>query len=353
MIHTDWKGVRNLLAVRLDSMGDMLMTTPALRALKESLKGVHITLLASNVGAEIASHIPEIDEVIPFQAPWVATGTQPRPEEVRRALEAVRQQAFEAAVIFTVNSQNPLPAALFLYQADIPLRLGYAKENPYDLLSHWVPDPEPAKLVRHEVERQLALVKTIGATTRKTALSFQVTWKDLMMVRHLMVSLGLGREPWFILHPGSREARRSYPAEQFIEAAEMVLSMWPGKVLVTGIAEETDLVRQIVKRLGQRAIPLAGHFRIGEFAALIKMAPVIVTNNTGPVHLAAALGTPVVDVYARMNTQHTPWKVPSKVLYFDVPCKLCERGICPDGVHAAPKTVAPSQVYQAVMSYLK
>src|SRR5205823_14157314 len=86
---------------------------------------------------------------------------------------------------------------------------------------------------------------------------------------------------------------------------------------------------------------------LAELAALISLAPVLIANNTGPVHVAAALGTPVVDLYALTNPQHTPWAVPNRVLNHDVPCKYCYKSVCPQGHHNCLRLVTPPAVAQA------
>jgi ADP-heptose:LPS heptosyltransferase len=163
-----WEKARNILCVRLDSLGDVLMTTPALRALRESLPGCRITLLTSQAGAAVAPYVPEIDDVIVFAAPWMKVA---RPDPDQGILRDLAKRNFDAAAIFTVYSQNPLPPAYLCYLAGIPLRAAHCRENPYHLLSHWVPDPEPG-LPRHEVERQLALMEAVGCRTIDRRLSF-------------------------------------------------------------------------------------------------------------------------------------------------------------------------------------
>src|SRR4051812_3626543 len=131
-----WGRARRILCVRLDTMGDVLMTTPAIRALREAQVGRRITLLTSGPGAAIARLVPEIDEVIAYDAPWLKRGAERRDAEPDRALIArLRGMKFDAAVIFTVYSQSALPAALLCYLAGIPRTLARCRENPYALLS--------------------------------------------------------------------------------------------------------------------------------------------------------------------------------------------------------------------------
>ena len=100
--------------------------------------------------------------------------------------------------------------------------------------------------------------------------------------------------------------------------------------------------------MGVHSFSLAGELDLGELAALLAMAPLLIANNTGPVHVAAAVGTPVVDLYALTNPQHTPWGVPNRVLNHDVPCKYCYKSVCPEGHHHCLTLVPPEAVVEAV-----
>src|SRR4051812_4196285 len=143
MNNRDWKNARNILCVRLDNGGDVLMTTPAIRAIKNSQPQRRITLLTSNAGAAMARHIPEIDAVIRCEAPWVKNAAAQRPTAVLELRDDIAARQFDAAIIFTVYSQTPLPAAMLCFLAGIPLRLAHCRENPYHLLTEWVRETEP------------------------------------------------------------------------------------------------------------------------------------------------------------------------------------------------------------------
>jgi ADP-heptose:LPS heptosyltransferase len=94
---------------------------------------------------------------------------------------------------------------------------------------------------------------------------------------------------------------------------------------------------------------VTGALDLAELAALISSVPVLITNNTGPSHIAAAVGTPVVCLYALTNPQHTPWLVPSRVLSYDVPCRWCYRSACPEGHHACLRQVPTDDVVSAAL----
>jgi lipopolysaccharide heptosyltransferase II len=349
MVATEaWAAARNVLAVRLDALGDVLMTTPALRALKESLPGRRLTLLTSPGGAAAAGCVPEVDEVIIYDAPWMKP-TAPRQDcgpEYAMA-EHLRLRNFGAAAIFTVYSQNPLPAAFLCYLAGIPLRLAHCHENPYQLLTDWVPDPEPAGTIRHEVRRQLDLVATVGCQTNDDRLSFRVPVVARMSVMRLLCALSIDNRPWVVMHPGATAPSRRYPPESFAEVARRLHDEMGCRIVFTGSAEECDLVEAVRAAAGVPSHSLAGRLGLAELAALLERAPLLVANNTGPVHVAAAVGTPVVDLYALTNPQHTPWGVPCRVLSHDVPCKYCYKSVCPEGHNDCLRRVTPEQIVAA------
>lgn len=349
----DWLVARRLLAVRLDNLGDVLMTTPALRALREGRPDRHITLLSSPVGAALLPFIPEIDATLVVESPWMPGAPMP-PARFDDMVQQLRQADFDAAVIFTVYSQNPLPAAMLCWQAGIPLVLAHCRENPYHLLSDWVPDPEPHEMVRHEVRRQLDLVGQIGAYTRDEHLSFRLRPEDVQQAADQLGRLGIDPERHLLLlHPGATAASRRYPPEHFVELADQLAGQKSLQLVFTGDASEAGLIDSIRARLRHPIPTLAGHLNLGELAAVIAAADLLIANNSGPVHIAAAVGTPVVDLYALINPQHAPWRVASRVLYHDVPCRFCYRSICPQGHHDCLRRLAPERVARAAYELLE
>lgn len=349
-----WQQARRILCIRLDTIGDVLMTTPAIRALKEARPGRFITLLTSTPGRVAASLIPEVDDVIVYDPPWMKA-TQPRRDSSCDVdmIDRLRRQNFDAAVIFTVYSQNPLPAALLCYLADIPLRLAHCHENPYQLLSHWVPDPEPAHGIRHEVRRQLDLAATVGARTDDERLSLRYSAAARRRVAAALDDFGVAAgQPWMVLHAGASAASRRYPAESFAMAARELVRDAGCQIVFTGSAEERPLVEDIRAAMQAPSRSLAGSLDLEELAALLAEAPLLISNNTGPVHVAAAVGTPVVVLYALTNPQHTPWGVACRVLSHDVPCKYCYKSVCPEGHHDCLRQISADAVVSAARELL-
>jgi lipopolysaccharide heptosyltransferase II len=347
-----WADAKRILCVRLDGAGDLLMTTPALRALREFSPDRRLTLLTSPAGAAAARHVPEVDDVIVFRAPWMKAPCG-SPSDDGALIAGLAARGFDAAVIFTVYSQNPLPAAYLCRLANVPLRLAHCRENPYHLLTDWVPDPEPQRLLRHEVRRQLDLVATVGNRPRNERLSFSLAPAAKRRAARMLASMGIaGGRRLVVAHPGASAASRRYPPELFAQALERLHALVDCDIVLTGDEGEAPLVQEIIASSRSPIRSLAGRLDLASLGALLARADVVISNNTAPAHIAAAVGTPVVDLYALTNPQHAPWLVEQRVLYHDVPCRYCYKSVCPEGHHACLRSVAPETVAAAAAELL-
>jgi lipopolysaccharide heptosyltransferase II len=205
--------------------------------------------------------------------------------------------------------------------------------------------------IRHEVQRQLDLVASIGCATDDLHLSIDIGSHAIGAVLQKLRAIGLDmNRPWLVVHPGASAASRRYPPEHFVIVARRLISEFGFQILFTGTQPEADLVESIRLGIGRDSFSLTGTLGLEQFAALIHLAPLLIANNSGPVHIAAALGTPVVDLYALTNPQHTPWMVSHRTLYQDVPCRNCYKSICPMGHHNCLRLVTPEQVVEAALS---
>jgi ADP-heptose:LPS heptosyltransferase len=349
-----WVSADHVLCVRLNTLEGVLLTTPALRAVKASRPARRITLLTLPAGAEAAPCVPEIDAVLTCDArAGQATGGDPDGSADQALIDRLRHGRFDAAVIFTAPDQDPLPAASLCHAACIPLRLAHCRASPDGLLSDWVADTEPVGTARHEVRRQLDLVAAVGCRTDDDRLSFRVTERAVCDDLRLLYRLGIDQErPWVILHAGAGAASRRYPREAFAEVARQLTMARGVQVLFTGSPEERELVEWIRDAMGAPSWSAVGLVSLEELGALIALAWGFIASHSGLVHIAAAQGTPVVDLYALTRPQQSPWRVPHRVLSHEVPCKFCYQSVCPEGHHHCLRLVAPGAVVEATCELL-
>lgn len=360
MIDAAWQAARRILAVRLDNLGDVLVTTPAIHALKTALPAAEVTLLAGPVGAQAGRLNPDVADVVVYEAPWVDPW-QRLPQDSRREeamLAVLRAGRFDAAAIFTSFRQSPLPAAYLCYLADIPLRLAASIDAPGSLLTTRHRHPNRPM---HEVERGLDLVRAVGIPPAATDLVLRppaATRRRMAAWLATAGAEGRGRTgPRVVVHPGCSMPARTAPPEQFAEIVAGLVARMDATVVLTGAAGERALVEQVAALVPAEhraaVVPAAGRFAFDELCALIAAADLVVTNNTGPMHVAAAVKTPVIALFALTNPpeQWGPWRVPHRLLFHDVPCRLCYSRVCPYD-QACLRRVSSAEVLAAATELL-
>ena len=367
-----WRDARRVLAVRLDNLGDVLVTSPALRAIKESLPQISLTLLASPVGAQVGRLNPYVDDVIVYQAPWMDPWSQlPQDTDRERAMvETVAAGRFDGAIIFTSFRQSSLPAAYLCYMAGIPLRLAASIDGPGSLLTTRHKHPEH---MMHEVERGLDLVGAIGLGADADDLVLKTP--DDARVRLAQRLPSPPREPspptplptageggrrgglLVVVHPGCSMPARTYPWQMFGRVVDLLVERMGATVVVTGAADERELVERVRGCVQEpnrdRVLGMAGTLPFDEFCALIERADLTITNNTGTMHVSAAVKTPVVALFALTNPpeQWGPWRVPHRQLYHEVSCRICYKRACPYN-HECLTLVSPEAVVEAARELL-
>ncbi|WP_171037864.1 glycosyltransferase family 9 protein [Dyadobacter luticola] len=316
--------LRNVLCIRADNMGDVLMSSPALCALKDTF-GSKITLLTSQAGSLVAPYLNCVDELIIAELPWVKSIAEDAPDLQVLAAD-IASRNFDAAIIFTVYSQSSLPAAMLVSIAGVNIRAAYSRENPYDLLTTWLPDTEPYQQILHQVDRDLNLVKALGAKPVDIHIRLKRNVADFKLVHEKLAPFHLRLEtPFLLLHPGVSEEKRRFPVDLWIAAGKLLEERFNIPLLISGSASERELAGHIAAGIGINAINVAGMFSLGGFIEVVAHAACVVSVNTSTIHIAAATQTPVVVLYAQTNPQHTPWQSPHEILPFSVPKHLQSR----------------------------
>ena len=312
----DWAAVRRLLVVRCDNLGDVLMTGPALRALRAAAPRATLDLLASPGGAAAAALLPEVDGLVVHSPAWQLAGpaVDPDPAEQDALVARLAAEGYDAAVVLTSFSQSPWPAAGVLRAAGVPVRAGLSKEFGGTGLTHWVPSP-PDDL--HQVDRMLHLLARVGVAPDGTDL-------------RVRVPEGAPRRggDYAVVLPGASCSSRRWSPDRWAEVCRGLRAAGL-HVVVTGPGTERDLVGGIAAASG--AEPLAGALDLAGLAALLDGAAVALTGNSGGMHLADALRTPLVVLFAgtELEQQYAPRTTTAAVLRRPTPCTPCRAFDCP------------------------
>lgn len=326
---SEWSNVRNILVMRLDNIGDVIMTSPALRAIKENLPACRLTLMASPSGAHAALLLPWVDEVFSWQALWQDLGSLDfNPQREWQLIQTLRDRHFDAAIIFTSFSQSPHPPAFVCYLAGIPLRLGESKQYGNGVLTTEVPAlPDEV----HQVERNLRLIEAVGFQVRDRSLSIQFDLDAEQTALQLLARHSIVDCPYILLNPWTSCQSRNYDSLRFAIAAKQLAQQTGMPIVVTGVLKDRDRAQSILTTLEPHAIDLIGRTTLPQLAALIASAQLVLTNNTSTMHIADATRTPSVIMFAgtEYESQWRPRHNLSHLLRRPTSCSPCYAFTCP------------------------
>ena len=338
-----------LLVARLDSMGDVLVSGPAIRAVAAAAD--HLTLLTGPSGEAAGRLLPGVDDVLVWSCPWIANPAPPvSPAEVGELVGRLAALRLDEAVILTSFHQSPLPTALLLRLAGVPRVVASSEDYPGSLLDLRLPvageGPEP--------ERMLATVRAAGFELPPGDDGKLAVRLPPVAARHH----GVPDFPYVVVHPGTTAAARAYPAERWAATVRQLGDAgWA--VVVTGSESERELTAGIVAaaRAGlpvgrdrPAVLDLAGALGLAKLARLLAGAHVVLVANTGPAHLAAAVGTPVVSLFSPVvpAIRWAPYGVPVVLLGDQqAPCRDTRRTVCPVPGHPCLSGVEPAAVVAA------
>ncbi len=335
---------RRILVRAVNWVGDAVMTTPAIGAIRESFPQAEITLLANPLVAQLFSPHQWIDRVITFDRNGVHRGLFGR----FRLAQELRKAAFDVAIILP----NSFDSALVPWLAGIPVRLGKSSDGRgFMLTARYCPDARQA--VAHEVEYYLGLVRHFGITGQAQVPLLTVTEAEAHSADLRLAEHGLSADDLIVgINPGAAfgSAKRWYP-ERFGEVAERLAGEWDAKVVVFGGAGETDIAAGIERHLAGRCCNLAGKTSVRELMALIRRCNFFVTNDSGPMHIAAALGVPLVAVFG--STDHattSPYTDQATIVRKEIECAPCKLRECPTD-HRCMTAVSSDDVIAAAQKY--
>jgi ADP-heptose:LPS heptosyltransferase len=330
-----------VLVARLDNAGDVLLAGPAVRAVAAHVEKV--VMLTGPHGTAAAELLPGVDQIIEWCAPWIDPDPAPVTAEHVAALhEAVRAQVPDAAVLLTSFHQSPLPLALLLRLAGVGWIGAISEDYPGSLLDlrHHVDGDPP------EAQRALDLVHAAGYPLPPEDDGRLAVRRPLPDVEALT-----GGPGYVVLHPGASVPAREWPARHCTQAVH-ALATTGHRVVVTGSAREQHLTALVAGDVG---IDLGGRTDLRTLAAVLDGACVVVAGNTGPAHLAAAVGTPVVSLFAPVvpAARWAPYGVPMVLLGDqDAPCRSTRARHCPVPGHPCLSGVDPTDVVAAVSSLM-
>jgi lipopolysaccharide heptosyltransferase II len=325
-------------------VGDAVMSLPALRALRQRFPQAHISILAKPWVADLYRREPFCDELIPY-TPRSAT-------EKWTAARALRSRHFDTAILL----QNAFEAAAIAYVAGIPERIGYSRDGRGFLLTRAIPVPKPGEIPRHERFYYLEMLRRAGildVLPSNDVIRLEGAPAARVAGLERFRQLGLG-DIVIGVSPGAAygTAKRWLP-DRFAESASLIANELGASVAVFGSKEERDLCQYVVGETDMPIKNFAGETTLAEFIDLAAACRVYLTNDSGAMHIASALGVPTVAIFGATDDQTTgPTGALAKVVREQVECSPCLKRECPID-HRCMTRVSAARVAETALELLK
>ena len=321
--------INKILVIRVDGIGDLLNSTPAISLLRENYPSAEITVLASPLNASVLIGNPDVDRILVFDRNGKHRGLLPQLQFYRE----LRRERFQLVVAMQTAMWSHLVALL----SGAPYRLGRYQKRFRSTLTHaW--RGKYAKGETHEVDRNLELVRLICKGEGKRKLTFHLLPNEITTTKTRVASWGIGADSFLIgIHPGGSSFDKRWPEKQYAELADKLALHYDATILLLHGPGEEALTHNIQKVMQSPAISHAPE-TIRELGAFLSCCDLVVCNDSGPMHLAAALGVPMVAIFG--PTDHVAWHPMSEnasIVRRDMPCWPCSAHKCKIGWECTKK----------------
>jgi heptosyltransferase-2 len=338
-------GINRILVRGVNWVGDTVLSYPAVQQLKTFFPKSHLAVLVPSYLVDLWKTCPYVNEIIPFQK---KAGIGSIWEDLNLS-QSLKQKNFDLAVILPRSFRSALP----IYLARIPIRVGYRDEWPSLFLTHGIRRTKEV-LHGHRVHYYRKVIEPLGKIEGFPSSQLFLREEDRTWADQALKDLGIpDGKPLIGMNPGATYgSAKCWHPDRFGELGKRVANKWQANVLLFGKEGERPIVYEVLRHLGTKGIDLTGKTGLLQLAALLERCTLLVTNDTGTMHIATAVGTPVVALFGptpRLTTG--PWGEGHVVVSRDVPCSPCWKRICPTD-HRCMEDITVEEVEEVVVKQL-
>lgn len=369
-LNTDFSQIKSILVVRLDEIGDVVMTTPFLRELRRLFPNAWISLVVKPQVYNLVELCPYVNEILIYDwnVPRLFKPLQRHWRAFQLARNHLWKRRFDLAILPRWDTDN-YHGTFVAYFSGAPLRVGYSvnvndwkrqSNKGFDLLlTHTLMNDSP----KHEVEQNLSIIHFLGGEIKEDSLELWLGEKDEIFAEEFIKIHNIGHEDFLIaLGPGAGSPKRQWPPQLFVELGEWLIKRYKAKLLVIGGCKENAIGQMLRNKLGRNVLNMAGMTTLRQAAALLKRCRLFIGNDSGPMHLAAAVGTPVIELSchpmssSKNNSVNSPyrfgpWRVRSIILQPERALPPCVEECIVNQPHCI-LGITIEQVKQAVLKIL-
>ena len=328
--------MRNVLIIKLRYIGDVLLATLTVRAIKSARPDVRITMMVNRGTEDVLSWNPDLDEIVVLDKGSLAAQW--------RLIAGLRRRRFDTVIDLTDGDRS----AFLSWISGAPVRIGFNDEHRWRGRSYTeVVQPVPG--VRHRIDRDLEALKPMSIQAGSKEPQLWLTPEEEKSADQLLDQLGVQRsQPIVILQPGARYWFKAWPPERFAELADQLTAQYGCQVLIGGSHQDIDLAQQIRQMAKSSPIMMAGRTTIKQFVAIAKKSALFVGGDSGAMHMASAVGTPVVALFGPSNPREWgPRGAPVEVLYKELDCRSCFHPTCIRGEENCMRLITVEEVMSA------
>ncbi len=327
--------LQNILVIKLRYLGDVLLATPMLHALKAAYPMARLSVLVNRGTEEILLRNPYVDEVMLLEKGSIAAQWS--------FASDLRRKRFDTVIDLTDADRS----AFLTWMSRAPIRIGFNDERRWRGRGYTT--VVQGESGGHRIERDLAALAPLGITASDRLPKLWLSVEDEARAEEVLSRLGVQREQrTVVIQPGARYWFKAWPHERFAELADRLTAEYHCQVLIGGSFQEIDLAQQIVRAAKCRPVVLAGQVGIKPFAAILKRSALLVGNDSGAMHIATAVGTPLVALFGPSNPREWgPRGGACEVIYKELDCRACFHPTCQRGEQNCMKLITIDEVCAA------
>ncbi|HSL04522.1 MAG TPA: putative lipopolysaccharide heptosyltransferase III [Nitrospiraceae bacterium] len=328
--------MRNILIIKLRYIGDVLLATPTVSAIKAARPDVRVTMMVNRGTEDVLSGNPDMNEILVLDKGSLAAQSQ--------LIAGLRRRRFDTVIDLTDGDRS----AFMSWISGAPVRIGFNDEQRWR--GHYytqVVQSMPG--VQHRIDRDLESLKSLGIQAGSRDPQLWLTQEEANSADQVLDQLGVQRsQSMVILQPGARYWFKAWPPERFAELADRLTSQYGCQVLIGGSDQDIDLAQQIRQMAKSNPVIMAGRTTIKQFSAIAKKSALFVGSDSGAMHIAAAVGTPVVALFGPSNpAEWGPRGEAIEVIYKGLDCRTCFHPTCHRGEQNCMKLISVDEVETA------